>query len=146
MAAVRRIFSVFLDTKTYVSLAYVLLRLPFAIVYAGIIGFILFRGLDNVLSLLLLVPAGMAIWGGVVTERAMARSWFGARLTPMSPERPPDRTWLQRAVDLVTNPVSWKSLAFVVVEATVGFFVGLAAWFGIILGTLGTVGFVLGPI
>jgi two-component system, OmpR family, phosphate regulon sensor histidine kinase PhoR len=146
MTAVRRIFSVFYDGRSYISLAYVLLRLPFAVIYAGTIAFILFRGLENVLTLLLLVPAGMAIWGGVVTERAMARSWFGAHLTPMSPERPPDRTWLQRAVDLVTNPVSWKSLAFVVVEATVGFFVGLAAWFGIILGTLGTVGFVLGSI
>jgi two-component system, OmpR family, phosphate regulon sensor histidine kinase PhoR len=139
MTAVRRIFSVFSDEKTYVSLAYVLLRLPFAIVYSGIIAFILFRGLENVLSLLLLVPAGMAIWGGVVTERAMARSWFGARLTPMSPERPPDRTWLQRAVDLVANPVTWKSLAFVAVEATIGFGIGLLAWLGILIGVVGSV-------
>jgi two-component system, OmpR family, phosphate regulon sensor histidine kinase PhoR len=143
---VRRVFSVFSDGKTYVSLAYVLLRLPFAVIYAGTIAFIFFRGLENVLSLLLLIPAGMAIWGGVVTERAMARSWFGARLTPMSPERPPDRTWRQRAVDLVTNPVTWKSLAFVAVEATVGFGVGLAAWFGIVIGTLGTVASVLGTV
>jgi len=146
MTAVRRIFAVFSDEKTYVSLAYVLLRLPFAIVYSGIIGFIVLRGLENLLSLLLLVPAGMAIWGGVVTERAMARSWFGTRLTPMSPERPPDRTWLQRSVDLISNPVTWKSLAFVAVEATVGFGVGLLAWFGILAGTLGTVGLVLGTI
>jgi two-component system, OmpR family, phosphate regulon sensor histidine kinase PhoR len=139
MTAVRRIFSVFFDRKTYVSLAYVLLRLPFAIVYSGIIGFILFRGLENVLNLLLLIPAGMAIWGGVVTERAMARSWFGARLTPMSPERAPDRTWRQRAADLVANPVTWKSLAFVAVEATVGLGVGLAAWVGILAGVVGSV-------
>jgi two-component system phosphate regulon sensor histidine kinase PhoR len=139
MTAVRRIFSVFFDRKTYVSLAYVLLRLPFGIVYSGIIGFILFRGLENVLNLLLLIPAGMAIWGGVVTERAMARSWFGARLTPMSPERAPDRTWRQRAADLVANPVTWKSLAFVAVEATVGLGVGLAAWVGILAGVVGSV-------
>jgi two-component system, OmpR family, phosphate regulon sensor histidine kinase PhoR len=139
MTAVRRIFSVFFDRKTYVSLAYVLLRLPFGIVYSGIIGFILFRGLENVLNLLLLIPAGMAIWGGVVTERAMARSWFGARLTPMSPERAPDRTWRQRAADLVANPVTWKSLAFVAVEATVGLGVGLAVWVGILAGVVGSV-------
>ena len=146
MTAVRRVFSVFSDSKTYVSVAYVLLRLPFAVIYAGTIAFIFFRGLENVLSLLLLVPAGMAIWGGVVTERAMARSWFGARLTPMSPERPPDRTWLQRIVDLLSNPVTWKSVVFIAVEATAGFGVGLAAWFGILAGTLGTVGLVLGSI
>ncbi|HKW06197.1 MAG TPA: ATP-binding protein [Candidatus Dormibacteraeota bacterium] len=142
----RRILSVFADNRTYVSLAYVLLRLPFAIVYSGIIGFIVLRGFQTLLSLLLLVPAGMAIWGGVVTERAMARAWFGARLTPMSPERPPDRTWWQRIVDFIANPVTWKSLGFVAVEATLGFGVGLAAWFGILMGTLGTVGFALGVI
>jgi signal transduction histidine kinase len=146
MAAVRRVFSIFSDSTTYISLAYVLLRLPFAVIYAGLIAFIFFRGLENVLSLLLLIPAGMAIWGGVLTERAMARGWFGVRLMPMSPERPPDRTWRQRAVDLVTNPVTWKSLAFVAIEATAGFGVGLAAWFGIVTGTLGTIGFVLGAI
>lgn len=139
MSAVRRILSLFFDRATYVSLAYVLLRLPLALVYSGILGFIAFRGLQNVLSLLLLVPAGMAIWGGVITERAMARHWFGARLTPMSPERAADRTWLQRAVDLMSNPVTWKSLAFVAVEATVGFGVGLLAWIGVLAGFLGTV-------
>ncbi|HEV2475251.1 MAG TPA: ATP-binding protein [Candidatus Dormibacteraeota bacterium] len=142
----RRVFSVFSDSKTYISLGYVLLRLPFAVIYAGTIAFVLYRGLENVLSLLLLVPAGMAIWGGVVTERAMARSWFGARLTPMSPERPPDRTWLQRAVDLLSNPVTWKSLVFIGVEATVGFGVGLVALLAIVGGALGTVGLVLGAI
>lgn len=139
----RRILAVFRDQKTYVSVAYLLLRLPFAIAYSGILGFIAFRGLQSVLSLLLLIPAGMAIWGGVITERAIATSWFGARLTPMGPERPADRTWRQRFVDLVANPVTWKSLAFVAVEATVGFGVGLAAWFGFLMGTLGTVGSVL---
>ena len=146
MTAVRRVFSVFFDSKTYVSLAYVLLRLPFAVIYAGITAFIFFRGLENILSLLLLVPAGMAIWGGVITERAMARSWFGARLTPMSPDRPPDRTWRQRALDVVSNPVTWKSLAFVAIEATVGFWVGLLAWFGIVTGTLGTVALALSAV
>lgn len=143
MTAVHRILAVFRDQKTYVSVAYLLLRLPFAIAYSGILGFIAFRGLQNVLSLLLLIPAGMAIWGGVVTERAIATTWFGARLTPMGPERPPDRTWRQRFVDLVSNPVTWKSLAFVAIEATVGFGVGLATWIGMVVGALGTIGLVL---
>lgn len=143
ISAVRRILAVFRDQKTYVSVAYLLLRLPFAIAYSGILGFIAFRGLQNVLSLLLLIPAVMALWGGVVTERAIATSWFGARLTPIGPERPPDRAWRQRFVDLVSNPVTWKSLAFVAIEATVGFGVGLAAWIGVVVGALGTIGLVL---
>ena len=135
----RRIFSVAAERRTYLSAAYMVLRLPLALAYAGILGFILSRGSQNPVSLLLLIPAFMAIYGGVVTERAMARSWFGARLTPMTPERPIERTWGQRAVDLLTNPVTWKSLAFVAVEATIGFGVGLATLFGLLLGFVGTV-------
>lgn len=68
----RRILSVVADTRTYLSLGYVLLRLPLAVVYSGVLGFIVLRGLENLWTLVLLIPAGMAIWGAVVTERAMA--------------------------------------------------------------------------
>ncbi|HSS62269.1 MAG TPA: ATP-binding protein [Candidatus Limnocylindrales bacterium] len=139
MSAVRRIFSVVVDGKTYTSLAYVLLRFPLALVYSGILAFIFFRGLENVFSLVLIIPAAMAIWGGVVTERAMATSWFGARLTPMAPERPPDRDWRRRVADVLSNPVTWKSLAFVAVEATVGLGAGLVVWTALLLGALGTI-------
>ena len=139
----RRFFSILGDGKAWLSLGYVALRLPLAFVYMGIITFILARGLQTLWSLVLLVPAAMAIWGGVVTERAMARSWFGARLPPMAPERPPDRSWRQRFVDLVSNPVTWKSLAFVVIEAFAGFFVGTLAWIGFLVGAVGTIGLAL---
>ena len=43
------------------NLAYVLLRLPFAVIYAGILGLVVFRVADIVLFLVLLVPAGLAI-------------------------------------------------------------------------------------
>ena len=138
----RRIFSVLTDGKAYLSLAYVLLRVPFAILYAGIIGFILSR-VDSIWTLFLLIPAGMAIFGGVMAEREMARSWFDADLPPMAPERPPHRTWQQRVLDFVVNPVMWKSLAFVGIEATFGFLVGLVATFGLLVGVIGTVGGVL---
>jgi hypothetical protein len=143
MSRVRRIFSVVTQGKTYLSLAYVVLRLPLALVYAGILGFVFFRGVQTLWSLVLFVPAGMAIWGGVVVERAMAQKWFGARLTPISPERPADRTWRQRAIDLISNPVTWKSLAFVVMESILGFVVGLAAVLGFLLGVVGSLGLLL---
>ena len=150
ISTVRRFLSVVVNGKAYVSLGYLLLRLPLGIVYSGIIVFIVTRGLQNLLSVVLLVPAAMAIWGGVVTERAMARSWFGARLTPMTPERPPDRTWGQRALDLVSNPVTWKCLAFVLFESTIGLFLGLLAWTFGMLGSLGAIGlgltFVIGTL
>jgi two-component system phosphate regulon sensor histidine kinase PhoR len=134
----RRILSILLDSRTYLSLGYLLLRLPLSIVYSALIGFTLFRVNDNLLSVvLLLFPAGLAVWGVVVTERAMAREWFGASLTPLAPERPPGRTWRQRLIDLVSNPVTWKSVAYVLIEAVVGFSVGALALFGIVFGAIG---------
>src|SRR2546421_8891430 len=143
-STLRRILSVFAEGKAYLSLAYVLLRLPFALVYAGILVFIFDRALVNLWSLVLLVPAGLAIWGGVVTERAIVRNWFGVQLAPMSPERPLGRDWRQRVADFASNPVSWKSLVFVAVEATAGFLVALAALTGVLIGAIGTVGFAAG--
>jgi len=136
---VRKILSVLLDSKTYLSLGYVLLRLPLSIIYSALIAFTLFRVTDNVVSVLLLLPAGLAIWGVVLTERAMAREWFGASLSPLAPERPPGRTWRQKVIDLLSNPVTWKSVAYVLIEAVVGFTVGALALAGIVIGALGTV-------
>lgn len=144
MSAVRRVLSVVKDSRAYISLGYLLLRLPFALIYGGILGFIAFRVLDNALSLLLVIPAGMAVWGAVVTERAMAKAWFGARLTPMAPERPAERTWRNRIGDFLANPVTWKSLAFVAIEATAGLGLGLTAWGMALVGVFGTIGSGLG--
>ena len=142
MRRIRRFLSILVDAKAYGSLGYVLLRVPLAIGYLGILIFILSR--DNVIALLLLlVPAGVVTFGTVLVERTMARSWFGVQLAPMAPERAPDRTWQQRVVDFISNPVVWKSLAFVAIEATVGLLVGLAAFFGVVLGVAGTVGGVI---
>src|SRR4029077_2015730 len=99
---------------------------------------------DNLFNLVLLVPAGLAIFGGVIAERAMANGWFDAKLPPMSPERPPDRTWQQRVLDFLSNSVTWKSLAFVAIEASVGFVVGLATLFGFAGGIVAAVGGAIG--
>lgn len=136
----RRIIAVAVDSRTYLSVGYLLLRLPLSIVYSALIGFTVFRLNDNILSLVLLLPAGLAVWGVVVTERAMAREWFGASLTPLAPERPPGRTWRQKVIDLVSNPVTWKSVAYVLIEAVIGFTAGLMAFFGVVVGALGAVG------
>lgn len=146
MPMVRRILSVAFERKTYLSVGYVLLRLPLALVYFGIGGLIISRLTDSVFNIFLILPAGVAIWGAVVTERAMAKSWFGAELTPMAPERPPDRTWAQRISDVLTNPVTWKCVAFAIIEVPVGFFVGALLWLGLLVGTVGTFGSLLGAL
>ncbi len=138
MTAVGRFFRVAFEKQTYVAIGYVLLRVPFAIVYASIFAIVLARGPFDLWTLVLLVPGAMAIWGAVVTERAIVKSWFGADLTPMAPERQPNRTWQQKLADLLANPVTWKSIAFVAVEMVVGFVAGFAALTGLAVGFFGT--------
>ncbi|HKV88438.1 MAG TPA: ATP-binding protein [Candidatus Dormibacteraeota bacterium] len=139
----RRLFGILVRSRAYLNLAYVLIHLPLAVVYGAIIGFIMARGFETIPSLLLLIPAGVAVWSVVLGERALARGWFGARLTPLGPPRGPDRRLRDRVVDLVTNPVTWKSLAYVAIEVVAGSTFGLLALAGTAIGFAGTAGCVM---
>lgn len=57
--AVGRVLGVSTRRETYVSLGYVLLHLPFALVYGGIVSLALARGFESILGLVVLVPAGL---------------------------------------------------------------------------------------
>src|SRR5262249_10069351 len=117
MAAMRRTFSVVLQRTTYLSLAYISLRVPIALIFLGLDWLLFWIGLRQPwLVPVLVAVAGLAFWPVVLVERALARSWFGAQLTPLGPARPPGRTLLQRAFDLLSNPVTWRTLAYLLVE------------------------------
>lgn len=145
MAVVRRITSVAFESRTYLSLAYVLLRLPLSLIYATIVGLAFSQG-NVITAVILLIPAGLGVWVAVLVERTMARSWFGAPLTPMAPESAPNRPWRERLADLLANPVTWKSLAYVLIEVPVGFVASVFALGGLVFGVLGTIGFVMGSL
>ncbi|MFI5283616.1 MAG: ATP-binding protein [Candidatus Dormibacterales bacterium] len=140
----RSVIGVFRRRQSYVSLGYVLLHLPLSVAYMSLIAIGLTRGPGSLTDLLVLVGIGLAIWGVAIAERAMASEWFGARLTPMAPQRPPDRKWYQRVGDLLSNPVTWKTLAYVALEAPLGFVVGGFALAGVLVGIFGTLGSLLG--
>jgi signal transduction histidine kinase len=87
----------------------------------------------------LIVAAAFGSWGVVVTERSVARRWYGLQLAPLAPERPQHRSLARRVADLTINPVTWKCVAYVFVEALVGFPFALLVLTGLVLGVLGTV-------
>jgi len=144
---VRRVLAVTTERRTYLCVAYVLLRLPLFFGFLAVGGFLLrpigtflFRaGPLTVWTPLLIVAAAVAAWGVVVIERAVASRWYGLQLAPLAPERPQHRSLAQQAADLITNPVTWKSLAYTFVEALVGFPFALLVLAGLALGVLGTV-------
>src|SRR5450759_710852 len=143
----RRILAVTMERRTYMSLAYVLLRLPLFVGFLAIgtflfraIGAFLFRASPLTLWIpLLIVATAVAAWGVVVIERAVASRWYGLQLAPLASERPPHRSLAWQAADLITNPVTWKSVAYTIVEALVGFPFALLVLAGLALGVLGTV-------
>src|SRR5258708_27805628 len=96
--------------------------------------------------MILLIPAALGVWVAVVVELPMAKSGFGAPLTPMAPEAAPNRPWRERLTDLVANPVTWKSLAYILIEVPVGFVASVFALVGLVFGVLGSIGFVMGTL
>jgi signal transduction histidine kinase len=76
----------------------------------------------------------------VLVERAMAKSWFGAELTPLAPESAPGRPWRERLGDLLANPVTWKSVAYIFIEVPIGFFASVFTLAGLVIGVFGTIG------
>src|SRR5450759_2639860 len=85
-AQVGRILVVTMQRRTYFSLAYVLLRLPLFVGFLAIwaflfraIGAFLFRASPLTLwTPLLIVVTAFAVWGVVITERAVVRHWYGS--------------------------------------------------------------------
>ncbi len=139
----KRIRAFVMDRHKYVSAGYVTLRIPLGILYAGLIGVVFARPLLSLWTLIVIIPAGLAAWGAVVTEREMVKRWFGADLTPMAPDRPPERPWRQKVSDVISNPVTYKSLAFIAIEGTVGFLAGMFVAVGLAAGIFGTFGFAI---
>ncbi len=144
---VRRVLAVTTERRTYVCVAYVLLRLPLFFGFLAVGGFLfrpigkfLFRaGPLSVWTPLLIVATAVAAWGVVFIERAVASRWYGLQLAPLAPERPLQRSLARQGADLITNPVTWKSLAYTFVEVLVGFPFALLVLVGLALGVLGTV-------
>lgn len=127
---------------SFLSLAYVLIRLPLSFIYAAIVILGVGQGFQNLFNLIFVVLAGLAVWGVVMLERLIAKSWFGTRLMPLWAEPPPDRTWQQRVGDFLTSPVTWKTVAYVLIEIPIGFAVSVLA----LIGLLASVAAVIGPL
>ena len=68
----RRITSVAFESRTYLSLAYILIRLPLAFLYLTIVSLALSRGVA-IATLILLVPAALAVWAAVLVRRTLRK-------------------------------------------------------------------------
>ena len=130
------------DPRAYLAVIYCLARFPLAFFYLVLISI----GLSLSFALVWVLGVGVAVfigvllvaWWAVVFERELGAWWFGFSLRPMAISLPPSTGWLARLLAFIRNPVTWKSLAFAVLQIPVGFAIsmgmlaGLALAFGMI--------------
>lgn len=112
--------------RTYTNLLYLALAFPMGLIYFIFlsVGIPLGVGLTLVwigIPILALVFAGS--WGLAAMERQLAIHALGARVPPMSqPAVEGVQTVWQRVKAFFANPVTWKSMAFLLLKLPIGLF------------------------
>ncbi len=111
------------EPRTWGNLLYLLLAFPFGLCYFVLltVGFSVGLGLVIVwVGLLILALTFAFVWGGAALERLLAIGLLGARVPPMFTPGAPDRRPLQRARDVLANPVTWTGLLFLLLKLPLG--------------------------
>jgi signal transduction histidine kinase len=118
----RRVLGVPFRAATWRHLLYELLALPLGVAYVVILvtGWSVGAGLTVVLVGLGILAATMAAWRVMAgVERTLARRLLGVTIPPPAHMAPGLTLW-QRAKSLLRDPVTWKSLVFVVLKLPMG--------------------------
>lgn len=120
-----RFFGVFIQRRTYLNLLYLALAFPLGLFYF----IFLVVGLSVGLSLiiiwvgLLILPVVFAGWWAFAAfERQMAIGLLNVKIPPMTRAEPPKAKWSDKAAAYLTNPVTWKSLAYLFLKFPLGTF------------------------
>lgn len=139
-----------LRLRTYTNLLYLLLAFPLGLIYFIFltVGLTTGFGLTIVwigIPILALVFAGS--WGLAALERQLAIHALGAEVPPMLPQiAPPPGTepaaslW-RRIGAFLSNPVTWKGMAFLLLK----FPLGVASFIAVVTLLATTAGFLLAP-
>jgi hypothetical protein len=111
--------------QTYLRMAYLLLAFPLGTLYFIVIttGLSVGFGLAIVIVGLPVLVLTLLCWLLFArVERGLAIHLLGARLRPMSIPGPNPRRARERLLKTVTDPVTWKSLAYLLLEFPFGIF------------------------
>ena len=146
--AVIHFFTAPLRLRTYTNLLYLMLAMPLGIIYFVFltVGLTTGFGLTIVwigIPILALVFAGS--WGLAALERQLAIHARGADVPPMLPppgSQQPATGLLQRVGAFLSNPVTWKGMAFLLVK----FPLGIVSFIAVVTMLATSAGFMLAPI
>jgi len=142
---ITKFFGVAIQGQTYLNLVYLFLAFPLGVIYFILLvtGFSLGFGL-LILWVGVIILAGMFVawWGCALFERQIAISLLQEDIPPMARNIPAGlQTW-DLVKSYLANPVTWKSLAYLLVKFPLGIFTF------VVLVTLITVtlGFLAAPV
>lgn len=120
-----RFFGVLFKSQTYLNLLYLLLAFPLGLVYLifFIVGIALGLPLTIILvGLVILAFVGLGWWVFATFERHLAIWLLRIDIPPMSKPGPkPVGVW-DTITSLLSNPVTWKSLVYLVLKPILGVF------------------------
>src|SRR6185437_12522967 len=138
-------FRVAARRQTYLNLAYLIAAFPLGLFYFVFLVTCFSVGVGTAIigvGFVLLIATLLAAWGFATFERELAMWWLNVRIAPMAVPAPPETSLWQRFVRMLRNPVTWKGLAYVLVEFPFGVFS-----FACVVSLLSVaVGFLLSPV
>lgn len=109
--------------QTYLSLLYLVSAFPLGNLYFVVLVTGLVTGIGTAVALvgLLILPLMFFIWWGFASfERHLVMWWLGVEIAPMSPPLLKPVSWSGRLTAFLRNPVTWKSLVYLLLEFPFG--------------------------
>ncbi|HEY7343043.1 MAG TPA: ATP-binding protein [Ktedonobacterales bacterium] len=111
--------------QTYFNLAYLVAAFPLGIFYFVVLVDCFSLGFATAIigiGFVLLAATLFAAWGFATFERELVMWWLNVRIAPMAPPVPPGASLWNRFVLMLRNAVTWKALAYLMVEFPFGVF------------------------
>jgi signal transduction histidine kinase len=139
-AGIESRFRVLWEKQTYVNLLYLLVSFPLGIFYVVFLLAGLFSSISTtttaVFGIAILLLAIFVWWRLARFERNLAMRWLHVEINPMAPPRKEGLSRSERFRVHLTNPVTWKSLAYLFVKFPLGTmsFVVIISMFVLTLG------------
>jgi two-component system, OmpR family, phosphate regulon sensor histidine kinase PhoR len=111
--------------QTYFNLFYLMAAFPLGLFYFIFLVTCFSVGVSTAIigvGFALLIATLLATWGFATFERELVMWWLGVRIAPMSAPAPPNASVGNRLNRLLRNPVTWKGLAYLLLEFPFGIF------------------------
>jgi two-component system phosphate regulon sensor histidine kinase PhoR len=112
-----------LQRRTYANAAYLATRLPLGSLYFIVLATMAALGfslLSVAVGVVVLAGTLAVAWGFAHFERRLTQWWLGVEVGPISLPAPPGESVWRRVRAHLTSAVTWKSLAFVMLQMPLG--------------------------